>query len=944
MSDENMPNLTADNETSEPKAWHAEPLENAVKVLDSPSEGLSDEQVRQRIEQYGENVIERGRQTTPLEMLWRQLKDPLLMVLIGSGLVAVALGKFTDGAVVLAVVIINTIIGFIQEFRASRAIEALASLVPQQAEAKRNGSWIDLKAGGLVPGDRVRIKAGDKVPADLRLTLVKSLAVDEAILTGESVPAQKRTEAVAKDAQVGDQTCLAFKGTIATYGMAEGIVVRTGSHTELGRISEMLQETTELETPLTKALGTLGKQITVAILVLAVVILGIGVWRDMGSGVAFMNAFRDSMMFAIALAVGAIPEGLPAIVTIALAIGVRRMAARNAIIRKLPSVETLGSTTIICSDKTGTLTKNEMTVRRIWTTKNSYKVEGVGYSKTGSVLASSGEAPGEELMAALRGAILCSDARLVEEESRRKVQGDPTEGALIVAGEKAGLEPAEVNREHPRVDAVPFDSDRKYMATLHQEGANTSFIVLKGAPEMVLERCTMDDSVSHNDIHKQVNRLAAEGMRVLAVARRDAKGIVVPDQISEEDVDGGGFSLLALFGIIDPPRQEVIESIRQCHQAGLTVKMITGDHAATAEAIGKELGLHHGADAAIEGNALAAMSDEEIWQAARRSNVFARVSPESKLKLVRALQRENGSGRKEVVAMTGDGVNDAPALKQANIGIAMGITGTSATQEASDLVLMDDNFATIAAAIEEGRRVYDNLVKSIAFVIPTNLALALILVYAVLFFPFEASRQELLLPMKPTQLLWINLVAAVALALPLAFEAKEPNLMARPPRDPDAPFFSGFLIIRTILAAGLISAFALVLFSFHHNRQLAAGIDPISALRESQTLAVTTVVFSQIFYLLNCRSLTGSVFRIGVFSNWVLYAGIALVLALQATFIYAPFMHTVFASRPLEGNELLLAAGVAIIIMPVIELEKWIRGRIRASDQAGVAGRTGRKE
>ena len=925
MSNENMANLTADKEMLKPIAWHAEPFQRTAERLASPPEGLSDEQVRQRLRQYGENVIERTRQTTPLEMLRRQLKDPLLMVLIGSGFVAIALSKFIDGSVVLAVVIINTIIGFIQEYRASRAIEALASLVPQRADARRNGSWTDLDVSELVPGDRVRLNAGDKVPADLRLTLVKSLAVDEAILTGESVPAQKRTEAVAEAAQVGDRICLAFKGTLVTYGMAEGIVIRTGSQTELGRISEMLRETTELETPLTKALGTLGKQITVAILVLAVVIMGIGIWRDMSNGVAFMNSLRDTMMFAIALAVGAIPEGLPAIVTIALAIGVRRMAARNAIVRKLPSVETLGSTTIVCSDKTGTLTKNEMTVRRVWTIENSYEVEGVGYDKVGRVLTQTGDAPGEQLIAALRGAILCSDARLVEEENRRKVQGDPTEGALIVVAEKAGLEPVEVSRENPRVDAVPFDSDRKYMATLHKEGADGHFIVLKGAPEVVLERCTTD-SANRNEILQQVNLLAAEGMRVLGVARRNAGDLAVPDQIREEDVDGGGFSLLALFGIIDPPRREVIDSIAHCHQAGVTVKMITGDHAATAEAIGKELGLHQG-NPAIEGNALATMSDDEIWQAARRTNIFARVSPESKLKLVRALQRDNGSGRREVVAMTGDGVNDAPALKQANIGIAMGITGTSASQEASDLVLMDDNFATIAAAIEEGRRVYDNLVKSIAFVIPTNLALALTLVYAVLFFPFEASRQELLLPIKPTQLLWINLVAAVALALPLAFEAKEPNLMRRPPRNPEAPFFSRFLVFRTILVAGLISAFALLLFSWHHNRQLAAGIDPIPALRESQTLAVTTVVISQIFYLLNCRSLAGSIFRIGVFSNLVLYAGIGIVLLLQAAFIYAPFMHTVFSSHPLDSIELLLATGVAIIIMPFIGLEKWIRAR-----------------
>ncbi|MEE4242461.1 MAG: HAD-IC family P-type ATPase, partial [Desulfopila sp.] len=887
-------------------AWHSESIEDVVRRLESPADGLTDEQVRQRLAEYGENVIEKTRQTTPLEMLLRQLRDPLLMVLIGSGLVAIALGKIIDGAVVLAVVVINTIIGFFQEFRASRAIEALATLVPQRADVKRNGLWTSLNSNELVPGDRVRLNAGDKVPADLRLILVKSLAVDEAILTGESLPAQKRSEAVSVDAQVGDQTCLSFKGTLVTYGMAEGVIIRTGGQTELGRISEMLSEATELETPLTRALGKLGKQITIAILALAVVIMGIGMWRDMSSGVALMSAFRDTMMFAIALAVGAIPEGLPAIVTIALAIGVRRMAARNAIVRKLPSVETLGSTTVICSDKTGTLTKNEMTVRRIWTREQSYTIEGVGYDSNGSVKNAEGEAPGENAKAALVGTILCSDARLVEEDGKRKVEGDPTEGALIVAGEKAGLDPAEVSRRYPRIDSVPFDSDRKYMATLHRGGESGDFIVLKGAPEVVIERCIVESAAEREKIFDQVHLLAGEGMRVLGVARRDVEEPVRADEISEEDIDGGGFTLLALFGIIDPPRREAIESIADCHRAGVTVKMITGDHAATAEAIGKELGIYQG-NPVIEGNRLAAMSDEEIWEAARRSNVFARVSPESKLKLVRALQQEKGAGSREVVAMTGDGVNDAPALKQANIGVAMGITGTSASQEASDLVLMDDNFATIAAAIEEGRRVYDNLVKSIAFVIPTNLALALILVYAVLFFPFDTSRQELLLPMKPTQLLWINLVAAVALALPLAFEAKEPNIMRRRPRDPDSPVFSSFLILRTILAAGLISAFALILFSYHYDRQLAMGVDQMLALRESQTLAVTTVVFSQIFYLLNCRSLSGSVFRIGLFSNWVFYAGVSIVLILQAAFIYAPFMHSIFASLPLESSDLLLA-------------------------------------
>ncbi len=906
--------------------WHAQTITDVEKHVSSSQRGLSPDEAQRRLEEHGPNVLTEARQTSPLEMLWRQLKDPLLLVLIGSGCLAMALGKITDGAVVLAVVVINTIIGFVQEYRANQAIQSLTQLVPQRAEVLRNGDWSSVDSAHLVPGDRVRMSAGDKVPADVRLTKVKSLSVDEAMLTGESVPASKDTTAVHSDAQVGDQTCLAFKGTLATYGSGEGIVVRTGNRTELGRVSEMLRGTTELETPLTRALATLGKQITLAIIVLAAVIMAIGIWRDMSAGTSLIDAIRETVMFAIALAVGAIPEGLPAIVTIALAIGVRRMAARKSVVRKLPSVETLGSTTVICSDKTGTLTRNEMTARKIWTPEGTYETEGVGYGREGKIKGVQAQSPGDKLLTAARVGILCSDARLVEKDGKRQVEGDPTEGALLVLGEKAELDPEVVNRSAPRLDAVPFDSETKYMATLHEDEAGR-FVVLKGAPEVVIDLCRFEEETAKQSALEQVTKLAGQGMRVLGIAQRNTTEVQKLEQLHNTEVEKGDFELLALVGIMDPPRNEAIESIAQCHRAGVTVKMITGDHLTTAEAISRELSIHQGKPA-IAGSELAAMDDDELWHAARNSNVFARVSPESKLRLVRALQRDMGAdGRPEIVAMTGDGVNDAPALKQANIGVAMGITGTSASQEAADLVLMDDNFATIVAAMEEGRRVYDNLIKSLAFVLPTNLALALILVYAVLFFPFDPSRAQLLLPIKPTQLLWINLVAAVALALPLAFEAKEPNIMLRAPRDPNAPVFSPFLILRTILAASVISAVALLVFSWHHSQGLARGVEPLLALREAQTLAVTAVVLSQIFYLLNCRSLSGSLLKIGFFSNPILFMGIALVLALQALFIYAPFMHKIFSSRALTSGQLLTAAGAAAVILPIIGIEKWIRAR-----------------
>jgi Ca2+-transporting ATPase len=720
-------------------------------------------------------------------------------------------------------------------------------------------------------------------------------------------------EPVEADAGLGDRTSMAFGGTHVTYGTATAVVVATAGATELGRISQLLHETVDLQTPLTKALAVIGRYITLAILVISGVLLGVGLLR--GYGVA------DSLLAALTLAVAAIPEGLPAIVTIALAIGVQYMAGRRAIIRKLPAVETLGSTTVICSDKTGTLTRNEMTVQALWTPSGVYALSGVGYALQGELRR--GEealsAPPEDARALLVAGALCNDAALQSKEGTWALTGDPTEGALIVAAEKAGLRVEELRTRLARVDAIPFESEHQFMATLHEDGQGGRSIFLKGAPEVVLRRCAFNEGPGAEAILTEVERLASRGMRVLAVASRSLPASHAG--LGSEDVTGG-FRLLGLQGMIDPPREEAITAVQACHTAGITVKMITGDHAKTAEAIGAQLGILEGGRA-VTGAELARMDEEQLREAARSSNVFARVAPEHKLRLVRALQKEG-----HVVAMTGDGVNDAPALKQANIGVAMGITGTAVSKEAADIILTDDNFASIAAAVEEGRRVYDNLIKSLAFVLPTNLGLALILIIGVAFFPILtiAGESQPLLAMLPSQILWINLVATVALALPLAFEAREPDVMKRPPRRPDEPVLSRFVVRRTLLVAALMCAGATGLFLWEYNVELGR-VGHELALREAQTMAVTTVIMFQIFYLLNCRSLLDSVLRIGLFSNPAVYLGIGALVLLQLGFIYLPFMQRVFGTAPLSLGALGLCTLVGASILPVISVEKYFRSR-----------------
>jgi Ca2+-transporting ATPase len=899
------------------RSWHALPAQEVMTALNTGQSGLSVDEAARRLLEHGANELAGKGGDSPLRMLWRQLNNPIGWLLLAAGVVALVLNKHTDAAVVFGAVVINAVIGFLQEYRAGKAIEELAALLPEMATVMRGGRPVAVHARELVPGDVVALQSGDKVPADLRIFQAKNLLVEEAALTGESLPVAKHVEPVSSDAPLGDRVGMAYSGTLVIQGAATGVVVATGGATELGRINELLEETEQLVTPLTRQLAKVTTGITIAVLGIVAVLIGFGIWiKNAPPG--------EALMVAVTLAVAAIPEGLPAVITIALAIGVRRMAARHAVIRYLPAVETLGATTVICSDKTGTLTRNEMTVQVAWVGGHEYRFSGVGYSPDGEV-----EHDGirmEQLPQGLRElllmGVLCNDAAVHEKGGEWTPVGDPTEAALVVAAHKGGLNAEELRGLHQRLDVIPFESETKFMATLHDiDGVR--HILLKGAPETVLQRCLLDDP-DRSHINDAVETFARQGMRMIAFAgRRNVEN----DRLLPGEEEGG-FAFAGLMGMIDPPRSEALDAIRVCHGSGITVKMITGDHPVTAEAIGRQLGLLTAEQQAVPGRELDGLTDVQLRSASLGTNVFARVAPEHKLALVRALQEEGN-----VVAMTGDGVNDAPALKRADIGVAMGIAGSSVSKEAAKVVLMDDNFSSIAAAVEEGRRVYDNLIKSLAFVLPTNLALAAILSVAMFFFPTVTveGANVLLLAMSPTQILWINLVASVTLSIPLAFETLEPNAMQRPPRPADEPVFSRFLLYRLITVATLMTAGGCGLFLWEYFR--IAGPDPLTvarharALAEAQTICVTVVTFSQIFYLLNCRSLRNSVLSLGIFSNPSVYTGIGVLLLLHACFIYLPPLQALFGSAALDARAWLVAILAGAIVLPVISVEKWVMRR-----------------
>jgi cation-transporting ATPase F len=889
--------------------WHALPADAAASLLQSePASGLAADEVAARLRQFGPNQMTAKTRLSEWMRFLLQFHQPLIYVLLMSTLISAAMGKWVDASVIFGVAAINAVIGYVQEAKAEKAIETLANMVLTEATVRRSGEKLRIASIQLVPGDVVLLQSGDRVPADLRLLQLRSLQIAEAALTGESVPVAKQAFPLPAEAILAERTNLAFTGTMVSAGQGEGVVFATGNNTEMGRIAGMISLVEDLQTPFTRKIKQFSAFLMYVILALAIVIFIAGILRG--------APWPEMFMAAIALAVGAIPEGLPAVVTITLAIGVSRMAKRQAIIRKLPAVETLGSTTIICSDKTGTLTQNQMTVQEIHAGGRLYHVTGSGYEAAGEIQFE--KLPivvGENvaLIETLGAGLLCNDSRLMRnDEGRAIVQGDPTEAALIVAAQKAGLSAQKAGARLPRITTIPFEAEYRYMATLHGIDGAPKVIYIKGAVEAIVEKCAYALSergepapLDAARVLGQAEAMAARGLRVLAFARRD-----MPQEhrgLEHEHV-AGAMTLLGLQGKLDPPRPEVIKAVAKCRAAGIAVKMITGDHVLTAKAIAAQIGLGSAAETlALTGRELDALGDEELGDAAQRASVFARVAPEQKLRLIKALQ-----ARGHIVAMTGDGVNDAPALKQADIGVAMGITGTDVTKEAADMILTDDNFASIEAAVEEGRGVFDNLNKFILWILPTNAGVALVLLVAII--------AGITLPMLPTQLLWINLVTALFLGLTLVTEPKESDIMQRPPRPPNAPLLSGSLLVRTALVTLISLAGAFGLFAWEH------GVEGKN-LDEARTAVVNVIVMVQSFYLLNCRSLSRSMLTTGVCSNPWLVAGIATTWLAQIAFTYVPLFNRIFHTAPVRAEAWVYIVGIGAFTFAVVEFEKWLRFR-----------------
>ncbi|MBK1668113.1 carbonate dehydratase [Rhodovibrio sodomensis] len=884
---------------------HARPAHEVLHTLDADAEnGLGAEDAARRLAEHGPNRLPTAARREPLKRFAQQFANILIAVLLGAAVVTAALGHWIDTGVILGVVLINAVIGFLQEGKAENALAAIAAMLSPQATVTRDGRRQQVPAADLVPGDLVHLASGDKVPADLRLLRARSLQIQEAALTGESVPVDKDAQAVAVDADLGDRSGIAHSGTLVVAGRGTGVVVATGARTEIGRISSMLSRVATLTTPLLQQMAVFGRYLTAGILALAALAFGFGVLLR-GYGV------DEMFLAAVGLAVAAIPEGLPAIMTITLAIGVGAMARRNAIIRRLPAVETLGAVTVICSDKTGTLTRNEMTVRRVATQDATFEVTGEGYGAAGEItLDGTAVTAGAHraLADAIRAGDACNDAELSpdpDDPDDNRLAGNPVDGALKALALKAGG-----SRAGPRRDTIPFESAHKFMASLHDRGDGRPVVWLKGAPERVFALC---DSARGQDgevpldtdaWHARLDRLAGAGYRLLAVAERPAEAGA--QALSFAEIEQGGFTLLGLFALLDPARAEAATAVGDCKAAGIAVKMITGDHAATAGAVARELGIGGGRPA-LTGHELDRMNDAELAEAVTRTDVFARTTPEHKLRLVSALQTKG-----QVAAMTGDGVNDAPALKRADVGVAMGRRGTEASKEAAEMVLGDDNFASIAAAVREGRIVYDNLTKAILFILPTNGGQAFTLLAAIVF--------GTLLPITPVQILWVNMVTAVTLALALAFEAGEPGVMARPPRRRDAPILSGFLIWRVGFVSALLVIAVFGLFAFARDSGMA--------IAEARTLAVNALVAGEIVYLFSARRLDGSALsRAALTTARPAVVSVALVMALQGLFTYWPAMQTLFGTAPLPRDAWAAIAGCAVLLFAAMEGEKAVLRR-----------------
>ncbi len=876
--------------------WYRMKTHEALEKLGTTEEGLTEQEAAERLGKYGPNKLAEEERISRFKILLHQFTSPLIYILLVAAVVTLLLGEYIDTGVIVAVVLLNAVVGYFQEFKAEESVRSLKRLLVAKARVIRVGREKEIPGADLVPGDIVLLSSGARVPADIRLIHTNELRVDEAMLTGESLPVEKRTEPLSEENLVAaDQINMAFMGTAVVNGRAKGVVFATAGATMLGAIAGEVREIGVVRAPIQDKIDRFAKLIGLIVMGASAVLFVVGLLLG--------ESAKDMFMTAVAAAVATIPEGLPIVVTIAMAAGVARMAKNNAIIRKLPAVETLGSTTVICSDKTGTLTRNEMTVTRLFDGKFTCEVTGTGYEPTGEIVADEEDALNENgsLNRLLRIGLLCNESDLFEEEGRFRIDGDPTEGALIVSALKGGLLEEEERENYPQLDIVPFESERGFMATLH-EHRGIKMIFAKGAPERIVEMCG-DDS-DQEEILSKARSFAEKGLRVLAFAWKEAADD--QDELSHHDVESG-MLFAGLQGMIDPPRTEVIEAIAGCKRAGMRVVMITGDHAVTAEAIGRQLGIVAGEEGVLAGRELETMSDDALFERVQQVSVYARVAPEHKLRITRQLIRHG-----ETVAMTGDGVNDAPALKAAHIGIAMGITGTDVAKEASDMVLADDNFASIFSAVKEGRIVFDNLRKVTFFLIPTGIAAIISIIGAMI--------AAVPIPYIPAQLLWINLVTNGLQDVALAFEPGEKGIIDRPPRAPGEGIMSRMLMERTVLV-GMVISIGVV---WNYLTALGEG----ASLENARTVAVTTMVFFQFFQAWNSRSEYRSIFRINPLGNPFLFYSMIAAFFAQLAFIYAPPLQWVFRTVPLTGAEWLRILLVSASIIVVVEIDKLLRTRI----------------
>jgi len=898
--------------------WHALSAQDVCAQLQvDPALGLTSQQADAGLAKHGPNRLpEPARRPAVLRFLLH-FHHLLIYVLLGSAAMTALLGHWVDTGVILAVVIANAVIGFVQEGKAEKAMDAIRHMLAPHANVIRHHTRTSIAGELLVPGDVVLLEAGDKVPADLRLTTTHGLAIQEAILTGESVPVEKNPHNVAAGAALGDRTCMAFSGTLVTSGQARGVVVATGAHTEIGHISGLLSEVHTLTTPLVKQMGAFAKWLTVFILLIAMLLLVYGYFVG-------HDDFSALFMAVVGLSVAAIPEGLPAVLTITLAVGVKAMAQRNAIVRRLPAIETLGAVSVICTDKTGTLTRNEMMVVSVLTHRHRFVLEGEGYAPSGALwLGGVAVAPVEHpvLEELARAAALCNDAALHLKDGAWHVEGDPMEGALLAFAGKMETDPGQLQSRWARTDAIPIDARHRFMATLHHDHDGHTFVFVKGAPERILGMCHNQRAANGGTEPLDVDRwnheaeaIAEQGQRVLAFATRQA---AADHTVLQHDDVEGTLTMLGMVGMIDPPRTEAIAAVRECHGAGIRVKMITGDHAKTAAAIGKQIGLLND-NTVLTGADLDAMSDGALQHAALSCDIFARTSPEHKLRLVMALQAHGLT-----VAMTGDGVNDAPALKRADAGIAMGQKGSEATKEAAELVLADDNFASIVAAVREGRTVYDNIRKVISWTLPTNAGEAMTIVAALLL--------GLTLPITPVQILWVNLITAITLGIALAFEPTEDGTMLRPPRARSQPLLSGTLVWHVVLVAILFLSGVYGIYVY--------AIDRGYSVELARTLALNTLVVMEIFHLFFIRNFySTSLNWKAVRGTRVVWAVVAVVTVAQFAITYLPPLQAVFETEAVGFLDGLLVVAIGIVLFAVIETEKQIRLHLRDPRAPGAQG------